>query len=406
MNDETVKISIIVPIYNVEDYIKPCIESIMGQSYKNLEIILVDDGSTDRCPEICDDYAKKDKRICVIHKHNGGLVSARKAGVSAATGEYVLNVDGDDWIERDRVEVLVRDGIVPTHADMIHLSGDIVDFEEKGKESIIRHRYAVPIKLFENDEIENTIFPLMSKGNIWGSLCSWAIQRELMLKNQMLVDDCVTLSEDYLCVWFCLLEAKSVMTLPQGGYHYVQRASSVSHQIHANRDKGVSQTKISYQVLKNQLEQRHTSEEIRKICGQIILSSNTLGYNYDWLLQKFPDYLFPFPNVKKGSRIIVYGAGKFGNRLVQGLSKTKQYPVVLWVDQNQNCPTVPGYTISSRNDIFSVDYDFVVVAIINTIVAEEVKRSLILDGVPEEKIATMDANAILEDAIPDETKRF
>ena len=135
MRDETVKISIVVPIYNVEDYVKSCIESIIGQTYRNLEIILVDDGSTDCCPEICDDYAKKDSRVHVIHKRNGGLVSARKAGLAAATGDYVLAVDVDDWIEKDRVEVLVRDGILLTHADMIYLSGYTLDFEEEKKKA-------------------------------------------------------------------------------------------------------------------------------------------------------------------------------------------------------------------------------------------------------------------------------
>ena len=91
-------ISIIVPIYNIDKYIGICIESILNQAYRQLEIILVDDGSTDRCAEICDLYAKKDARIHVIHKPNGGLVSARKAGLLASTGEYIGYVDGDDWI--------------------------------------------------------------------------------------------------------------------------------------------------------------------------------------------------------------------------------------------------------------------------------------------------------------------
>ena len=91
-------ISVIVPIYRIDRYVGLCIESLINQTYKNLEIILVDDGSPDRCPEICDLYAKKDSRIKVIHKENGGLVSARKAGIMTATGKYVGYVDGDDWV--------------------------------------------------------------------------------------------------------------------------------------------------------------------------------------------------------------------------------------------------------------------------------------------------------------------
>ena len=98
-------ISVIVPVFNIDKYISKCIESIMEQTYKNLQIILVDDGSTDTSGEICDRYAKKDIRIQVIHKKNGGLVSARNAGLEAAAGEYVGFVDGDDYIDIGFYEV-------------------------------------------------------------------------------------------------------------------------------------------------------------------------------------------------------------------------------------------------------------------------------------------------------------
>ena len=97
-------ISVIVPIYKVEKYLDECIESIVNKTYRNLEIILVDDGSPDKCPEMCDQWAKKDERIRVIHKENGGLSSARNAGLDVATGDYVGFVDSDDFIERDMYE--------------------------------------------------------------------------------------------------------------------------------------------------------------------------------------------------------------------------------------------------------------------------------------------------------------
>lgn len=101
------KISIIVPIYKVEKYLQRCVESIIHQTYKNIEIILVDDGSPDSCPQICEQYAKKDKRIRVIHKKNGGLSDARNEGLRAASGDYVMYVDSDDYIETDACEKLI-----------------------------------------------------------------------------------------------------------------------------------------------------------------------------------------------------------------------------------------------------------------------------------------------------------
>ena len=105
MNDGTKVIddliSVIVPVYNVGKYVGQCIESIINQTYKNLEIILVDDGSTDNSGKICDEYAKKDNRIKVIHKENGGLVTAKKVGINVATGQYVSIIDSDDSIKYD-----------------------------------------------------------------------------------------------------------------------------------------------------------------------------------------------------------------------------------------------------------------------------------------------------------------
>jgi glycosyltransferase involved in cell wall biosynthesis len=97
----TVKISIIVPVYNVEQYLDKCVQSLIRQTYPHIEIILVDDGSTDQCPALCDEYRKQDDRIKVIHKSNGGLSEARNFGLSAATGEFILFVDSDDYIEED-----------------------------------------------------------------------------------------------------------------------------------------------------------------------------------------------------------------------------------------------------------------------------------------------------------------
>ena len=97
------KISIIVPVYNVEQYLNQCVESIVGQTYQNLEIILVDDGSPDSCPKMCEDWANNDKRIQVIHKLNGGLSDARNAGIDVASGEYLMFVDSDDFIAANMV---------------------------------------------------------------------------------------------------------------------------------------------------------------------------------------------------------------------------------------------------------------------------------------------------------------
>lgn len=101
-------VSVIIPIYKVEPYLRRCLDSIVSQTYTNLEIILVDDGSPDNCPQICDEYAANDKRIVVIHKENGGLSDARNAGLDICKGDYVSFVDSDDWVDEKYVEILLK----------------------------------------------------------------------------------------------------------------------------------------------------------------------------------------------------------------------------------------------------------------------------------------------------------
>ena len=102
------KVSIIVPVYNVEKYIHQCVESLLLQTYQNIEVVLVNDGSPDRCPEILDRYAQKDKRIKVIHQKNRGASKARETGVQQSSGQFVCFVDPDDWIERSMTEEMIH----------------------------------------------------------------------------------------------------------------------------------------------------------------------------------------------------------------------------------------------------------------------------------------------------------
>ena len=118
-------ISVIVPVYKVEKYLDRCIESIVNQTYKALEIILVDDGSPDNCPEMCDNWAKKDNRITVIHKENGGVSSARNAGIGIATGKYIHFVDSDDWLELNAYKTIMEEVL---NNEMVVFSAFFVNF--------------------------------------------------------------------------------------------------------------------------------------------------------------------------------------------------------------------------------------------------------------------------------------
>ena len=129
MKEKNDVISVIVPIYKVEEFLDECIQSIVDQTYQNLQIILVDDGSPDRCGEMCEDWARKDKRIEVIHKKNGGLSDARNVGLAEATGEFIAFVDSDDWIEPQMYEVMMA-ALIAEEAELV-ACGIVDSYPEK-----------------------------------------------------------------------------------------------------------------------------------------------------------------------------------------------------------------------------------------------------------------------------------
>ena len=219
--------SVIVPIYNIEKYLCRCIDSVLAQSFDDYELILVDDGSPDNCPAICDEYAKKDARIKVIHKENGGLVSARQVGIKEAVGEYVFHLDGDDAICQGALESACEI-INEHHPDIVSFSyrryldgemGEVVDD-------------LVPEGLYLKADIEERIYPnLLSNENmknlfyfIWGK----AIKRELATKHQLNVNRAISLGEDLCCSVPCYLEAESVYMSRKVAYLYTIRGDSIT----------------------------------------------------------------------------------------------------------------------------------------------------------------------------------
>ena len=154
-NTQKPMFSIITPIFKVEQYLRDCVESLINQTYQDIEIILVDDGSPDHCPKICDEYAKKDSRIKVVHKENGGLVSARQAGALKVTGKYMINVDGDDWISLDYCEKMMT--IIERYHPDIVMCGHYKVYEDREEKCSLPNRYGY----YNRKAIEKEILPTL-----------------------------------------------------------------------------------------------------------------------------------------------------------------------------------------------------------------------------------------------------
>lgn len=167
------KISIIVPVYNVEGYLRKCVNSILNQTIKNIEIILVNDGSKDNSGDICDEYKKKDNRVVVIHKENGGLSSARNAGLEIATGELIGFIDSDDWIEPDYFQILYE-GLIKNNADisvmkLIYITNhEKIEFNTEKKEKWVElTRHKAIESFFSNNFIENSACNKLYRSNLF-----------------------------------------------------------------------------------------------------------------------------------------------------------------------------------------------------------------------------------------------
>lgn len=220
------RFSIIVPIYKVDKYLEQCIDSVLKQSYADYELILVDDGSPDLCPIICDKYVVQDERIKVIHKQNEGLVRTRQRGVAEAKGEFLVFLDGDDWIHEDYL-MEMADIIEKHDPDVIccgHISTDSV------KEKVIP--FPMEEGLYSKNRIKKEIFPILieNKKCEYFSPSVWAkCFRKHIYKRQQIVDCFVQLGEDMACIRPTMFHAQTLYVLKKSLYYYRKNPQSITN---------------------------------------------------------------------------------------------------------------------------------------------------------------------------------
>lgn len=236
------RISVIIPVYNVEDYLHRCVESVLNQTMDGLEIILVDDGSPDNCPIICDDYAKKYRNVVVFHKSNGGLSSARNVGINHANGKYIFFLDSDDWLDSDGLERLYRVA-EETGVDFVRYRSMRSGWP--GLPENVPTRVEEPRELtggyYSLDRIQKEIYPRLfatrqlTLGPIvgaWGSLYKTA----LLADNHIVFDEKIKYSEDIPFSAQVVLCAKDFYFIDEPGtYHYWYNKNSISKSFKSGR---------------------------------------------------------------------------------------------------------------------------------------------------------------------------
>lgn len=222
------KLSVIVPVYNTEQYLRECIDSILAQTFTDFELILVDDGSTDGSGAICDEYAGKDPRVQVIHQQNGGVTKARKAGAANSNGDYVTYVDSDDWLDPD-CYCNMMSHIEKDRADI----GIFTMVAEKKQPDVICN--CIAPGFYAKEALLTAVYPRMlfdysaNRSGIIATLCIKIVRKEILLKAIAAVPDSLDYGEDAVSGYLCLLNASSAYICNQPFYHYRDNPTSISH---------------------------------------------------------------------------------------------------------------------------------------------------------------------------------
>lgn len=280
-------VSIIIPVYNVENYLNKCLRSVVTQTYSNLEIILVDDGSTDSSPALCDKWEKSDSRIIVLHKQNGGLGSARNTGLDRAAGKYICFIDSDDYVEKNMVERLVQES--ETHDAQIVICGnDNVQLRNGTYHEISKN--SMPKSILENNNaIANGLADLFAH---YYAIPAWnkLYRTSLLRLNHMRFNEHVTVAEDSLFNIPLYKLAERIVSIPDILYHYVSREGSLCNHFNTS---WFSDREYAYRVAFATLS--HWSPDALNVC------KNEFIYQSSVIL----DFLFEATTSKEIRRSII-----------------------------------------------------------------------------------------------------
>lgn len=378
-------LSVIVPIYNVEPYVQQCIDSIINQTYKTLDIILVDDGSTDNSGKVADLY-KNDPRIKVIHKKNEGLLKARLEGVEKAIGNFVTFVDADDWIDKDMYSDMMAK-ICKENVDMV-LCGMERFYPTGEKHNSLPF---LPEGIYLEKDIQENVWPQMlwsgEKGinALNASMCSKIIRKDFLytrLQKASILD--IYYGEDAAILYPSMLDIRSFYVIHKSFYHHRQRKKG-NIASYIRDDDCVQKLSVLYQYLNEQFTERGYKKLFQRQLDLFYMNLLELRKNYLENIDNKNAVFFPFYYVQTNDRVIIYGAGNVGQVYIRQNEKYHFCNVIMWVDKNYR-NFDEHLNISDPKNIETVDYDCLIIAVQTPGLAREIKNELIDFGIQKEKI--------------------
>lgn len=376
------KVSIIIPVFNSEKYLEECIDSVIHQTYDDIEVILVNDGSTDNSLSICKEKSVQDNRIMVIEQENKGSASARKNGIINSSGDYIAFVDSDDYIVSNYIETLLYE--MSDHdlvtSGYVYGNKTIFDGIEAGAYSFDDSSYVVRNMIYSENNFSSGILT---------NMCCKLFRSCIAKKTICEIDENIYYGEDAEFVYKYILKCESVNVTRYCGYFYRINNQSVSHTCHDDFLMNVNKLYIS---LKSCFERSKYKDilipQLEKwIIMHIRMSVKVMGFNYGESIR----YIIPCKKQISGKRIVVYGAGVVGKDYIRQIKKEYLCEDFLWVDKNFNeKESYMGERIVSPQFIDGYNYDYILLAVNNkevalTIIDELIKQNVMSDKIIETK---------------------
>lgn len=380
-------VSIIVPIYNVQDYLEKCIESIRNQTLTDIEIILVDDGSTDRGSYLCDYYKSIDERIVVIHQNNSGLTVTRRNGVNASHGEYVGFVDGDDWIEPHMYERLYQYAL-DEKTDIVTSRG----YRDYGNEikpdltwgdSIPQGKYLVDDgEKYLLKHVFSSAFT--DRKHLNGAVWNKIFRRDIISKvlNEM-NENVHGFMDDNVCVVGSVIYANSVYVSNDCYYHHREREDAFTY---SKNPKGLLQINYAFLELKRIIEESKYKDILMDLLEEHTSNRIITAYNilFDKQNYKLPYYLFKSDKIPLGAKVVVYGYGNVGKAYVKQINNDGKYNLLGVVDRNAD--KIKNNMVYSVESLDKFEFDYIIIANIDKKTADDIQNCLLKSNINGRKI--------------------
>ena len=387
MNRQSELVSVIVPAYNAGEYIEESITSICNQTYRNIEIIIIDDGSTDDTYDKCALLASADDRIILIRQENSGVVMARQKGLEMAKGRYVAFVDSDDWIDQDMVEILA--GAIE---DCDLVSTGIL--WEESKDRYLKRRDYYPTGIYEKGDLEEVYRSMLYNISTGMShnFSSWMFNKLFVTEKALEIHsdlDCsLRLYEDAAFVYRYLLRCDRIKLIEEYPYHYRFLEESAFHKKRVNILEEISHV---YSYMVSSFENEDPKYELKEQLQHWIMEKCYFTINERLDIPNGSRVIRYLLNTKglENKRIAIYGAGRVGLDVRFQLLKLG-YTVDLWVDRRYEICRKEGMDVDSPNSLVDGDFDLLLIAVENPKTSGGIWRDLVAMGIREDMIVNAD----------------